>query len=47
MTAEQLAVKILMEAVLDDDSENGFIQVNPDELFRFYVLHNLAKAEAK
>lgn len=36
----KLAIQILMDAELDDDSENGFIRVNPDLLFRFYTMHN-------
>ena len=38
--AAQIAVKILMEAELDDDSENGFIRVDPNLLFMFFTLNN-------
>jgi hypothetical protein len=39
--ARDLAVEILMSADLDDEaSEQGFIQVDPGKLFRFYVLNN-------
>ena len=39
--AQELAVEILMSADLDDEaSEQGIIQVDPDLLFRFYVLNN-------
>ena len=39
--AEKLAYEILMTAELDDDdAEQGIIQVDPDLLFRFYLLAN-------
>mgnify|MGYP007100168153 CR=1 FL=1 len=36
----ELAVKILTEAELDDDSERGYIRVDPNDLFLFYILKN-------
>ena len=36
--AAELAVRILMEAQLDDDSEQGVITVDPNLLFQFYIL---------
>ena len=36
----ELAVKILAEAELDDDSEQGIITVDPDLLFQFYIIMN-------
>ena len=38
--AQELAYKILKEAELDDNSEQGVITVDPDLLFQFYVLAN-------
>ena len=38
--AQELAYKILKEAELDDDSEQGIITVDPNLLFQFYVLAN-------
>ena len=45
--ARDLAVEILMSADLDDEtSEQGIIQVDPDLLFRFYVLNNTKEKAA-
>lgn len=33
-----LAIEILKTAELDDDSKNGYIRVDPNLLFQFYVL---------
>jgi len=39
--AQALAFEILMTADLsDDDSEQGIIQVDPNQLFQFYILAN-------
>jgi hypothetical protein len=38
--AKEIAFKMLMEAELDDSSEQGYIRVNSDLLFQFYVLAN-------
>lgn len=38
--AAELAVEILKTAELDDDSEQGYIRVDPDLLFQFYILNN-------
>lgn len=38
--AQELAYQILKEAELNDDSEQGYIRVNADQLFQFYVLSN-------
>jgi hypothetical protein len=37
--AAELAVEILNTADLDDDSEQGYIRVDPDLLFQFYILN--------
>ena len=38
--AAELAVEILRTAELDDDSEQGYIRVDPNQLFQFYILNN-------
>lgn len=38
--AAELAVDILRTAELDDDSEQGYIRVDPNWLFQFYMLIN-------
>ena len=37
----ELAVEILSDAELDDASEEGFIRVDSDLLFRFYVMRGI------
>jgi hypothetical protein len=44
--AAELAVKILMEAELGDDSEQGVITVDPNLLFQFYILSKTKVKEA-
>lgn len=44
--AAELAFKILKEAELDDDSEQGIITVDPNLLFQFYILANTKNKEA-
>lgn len=44
--AAELAVRILIEAELDDDSEQGIITVDPDLLFQFYILNKTKVNEA-
>ena len=38
--AAELAFQILKEAELDDNSEQGVITVDPNQLFQFYILAN-------
>lgn len=38
--AQELAFEILMTADLSDDSEQGVITVDPNQLFQFYILAN-------
>jgi hypothetical protein len=38
--AAELAVEILRTAELDDDSEQGIIRVDPNQLFQFYIMIN-------
>lgn len=43
--AAELAVDILRTAELDDDSEQGYIRVDPNWLFQFYILINTKEKE--
>lgn len=43
--AAELAVQILKNADMDDDSEQGYIRVDPDALFKFHILMNTAKKQ--
>ena len=45
--AAELAVDILRTAELDDDSEQGYIRVDPNQLFQFYVLINTKEKEVE
>jgi len=38
----ELAIEILLGADLDDNSEDGDIRVDPNLLFRFYVMRHEA-----
>jgi hypothetical protein len=43
--AAELAIQILKNADMDDDSEQGYIRVDPNALFQFHVLMNTAKKQ--
>lgn len=43
--AAELAIQILKNADIDDDSEQGYIRVDPNALFQFHILMNTVKKQ--